>query len=207
VPNAALFNVYGPTENTIFCTYYEIKSDIKQKNGIICIGKEMPSTHLQLDNPENSEGELLLSGKFLAKNYWRNEEKTRDTFVNKEGERVYKTGDWCYRDEDGDFYYLNRIDFQAKINGFRVELSEVEYFANKILDSGTSIALISKDSNENDVMTLFINDPHCDEELLISHLKANLPPYSVPEKIIKMERFPENTSGKTDRKELKKLLE
>lgn len=207
IPNAKIYNVYGPTENTIFCTYYEVNHEIKQRNGIISIGKSMPYSQLSFKDPNDTEGELLLSGNFLTKHYWKNTGKTQETFIEKEGQRYYKTGDWCCRDGDGDYFYLNRIDFQAKINGFRVELSEVEYFANQVLEHGTAVALIHKDTNGNDAMALFINDLNCDDAAVIRHLKQNLPPYSVPEKIIKLEKFPENTSGKTDRKELKKFLE
>lgn len=204
IPNAKIFNVYGPTENTIFCTTYKIENHMKEKNGIISFGKSMKNSNLSLLNENKGEGELLLSGKLLAKSYWKNEAKTSEAFINIENEIFYKTGDWCLRDEDGDYFYLNRIDFQAKINGFRVELSEIEYFVNEKLQNGISVAVVTKDKSDNDILTVFINENVAEEELY-QHLKNHLPDYMIPSKIIKLENYPINTSGKIDRNELKKL--
>ena len=204
IPNAEIYNVYGPTENTIFCTAYKIENPIKEKNGIISFGKSMSNSNLSLLNENNSEGELLLSGKLLAKSYWKNEAKTSEAFISIDNEVFYKTGDWCLRDDD-DYFYLNRIDFQAKINGFRVELSEIEYFVNEKLQNGISVAVVTKDKSNNDILTVFINEHDVEEEELSLHLKTNLPEYMIPSKIIKIENYPINTSGKIDRNELKKL--
>lgn len=206
ISNATIYNVYGPTENTIFCTQYKVEDPIKEKNGIISIGKSMINTTMTFSDNNTNEGELLLSGKLLANSYWKNEEKTNEAFVQQDKEMFYKTGDWCLRDLDGDFFYINRIDFQAKINGFRVELSEIEFFTNQKLNNAISVALIYKDKNNNDLLFLFINDMNADEEIIISHLKNNLPEYCIPSKIIKLEKFPINTSGKIDRNVLKNEL-
>ncbi len=206
IPNAEIYNVYGPTENTIFCTHYKVGENIKEKNGIISIGKSMTDSEMSFLNNDENEGELLLSGKFLTKNYWKNPEKTKETFIEKNGETFYKTGDWCIRDTDGDFFYTNRIDFQAKINGHRIELAEIEHFANQVLENSVSVALIHKDKNDNDELVLFVNDLEVDENEIFANLKENLPDYAVPSRIIKVENYPTNTSGKTDRNELKKTL-
>lgn len=206
IPNAHIYNVYGPTENTIFCTYYKIEENIKQKNGIISIGKSMINSNMEFNEDEADQGELLLSGKLLAQSYWKNDDKTKESFLTKNGKIFYKTGDCCIRDKDGDYFYVNRIDFQAKINGFRVELSEIEYFANQKLQNAISIAVVSKDAGNNDILILFINDTTVDVSELLSHLKKHLPDYCIPSKFIKLENFPVNTSGKTDRIELKKMI-
>ncbi|MXS72221.1 AMP-binding protein [Flavobacteriaceae bacterium W22] len=206
IPNAQIYNVYGPTENTIFCTYYKIEQKIKAINGIVSIGKSMINSQLSFDKDEAKEGELLLSGKLLTRCYWKNDDKTKEAFFNDNRKTFYKTGDWCIKDDDGDFFYTNRIDFQAKINGFRIELSEIEYFANQKLQNAISIAVVSKDTGNNDILILFINDIMADESEILSHLEKHLPDYCIPTKIIKLENFPVNTSGKTDRIELKKMI-
>lgn len=207
VPNAELYNVYGPTENTIFCTYYKIEGQIKEINGIISIGKSIPNSEMSFYNESDSEGELLLSGKLLTQSYWKNESKTVDAFLYQSDQKYYRTGDWCVKDEEGDFYYTARIDFQAKINGFRVELAEIEYFANQKLNNAISVAVLHKDTAGNDVLILFINDMIAEETNVLSHLKEHLPDYCIPSKIIKIANFPVNTSGKIDRNELKKTLQ
>lgn len=207
VPNADLYNVYGPTENTIFCTFHKIEEKIKEQNGIISIGRSMKNSGLSFEEPEASEGELLLSGKLLTEGYWKNPDKNLEAFVSNESGKFYKTGDWCKRDAEGDYFYINRIDFQAKINGFRIELSEIEHFANQKLNDAISVALTKKDKNDNDYLVLYVNDNSCDENEIFSFLKENLPDYAVPSKIICLEQFPLNTSGKIDRHELIKLLQ
>lgn len=204
IPNAKIYNVYGPTENTIFCTFYEINENIKEKNGIISIGKSLPNSTVSFIDENSNEGELLLSGQLLTKFYWENESKTKETFLEIDGNRFYKTGDYCLKDTDGDFFYTNRIDFQAKINGFRVELSEIEFFANQKLKQGISLATTSKDSNGNDFLVLFTNDLEIEEQELLDYLRQNLADYSIPSKVIKIAEFPHNTSGKIDRPQLKK---
>lgn len=207
VPNAKIYNAYGPTENTIVCTVYEISEENSlERNGILSIGKQMKHNGLRFENDTENQGELLLSGKMLTKNYWKNPQKTAESFIEIDGVTYYKTGDWCERDSERNYFYKNRIDFQVKINGFRVELSEIEHFANEILEHGISIAMAFKDQNENDHIALFVNDPNCDELQIINYLQQNLPDYMVPTKIIKLNNFPLNASGKTDRKELEKLL-
>ncbi|KQT15528.1 hypothetical protein ASG31_14810 [Chryseobacterium sp. Leaf404] len=206
VPNSEMYNVYGPTENTIFCTFYKIGNHIKEKNGIISIGKSLPNSCMRFLDDSLNEGELLLSGKLLTQFYWKNEIKTQETFIEIQGEKLYRTGDWCIKDDEGDFYYTNRIDFQAKINGFRVELAEIEYFANQKLENAVSVTVLHKDNSGNDVLILFVNDLSASEDTIYQHLKKNLPDYCIPQKIIKLEKFPVNTSGKTDRNELKNLI-
>lgn len=205
VPNAEIYNTYGPTENTIICTAYKIDGTIDDRNGIISIGKPMKHNDILLVDENFSQGELLLGGKLLTAGYWKNPQKTAEAFINKNGKRFYKTGDWCEKDGNGNIFYKNRIDFQGKINGFRVELSEIEYLANQITDAA-STAVIYKDGHSNDQLALFVQGSHEVTDLR-NKLSELLPDYAVPSKIICLERFPLNTSGKIDRHELIKLLQ
>lgn len=207
VPNARIWNAYGPTENTIVCSAYEIPAENpKQRNGVLSIGQPMKNNILRFEDNTAPAGELLLGGKLLTPHYWKNPEKDAEVFINLNGERFYRSGDWCERDADGDIFYLNRIDFQAKINGFRVELSEIEYFANQICSPGISIAMAVKDANDNDQIVLFVEKERASGEEIMNHLGQNLPPYMLPSKIIPVETFPYTNSGKVDRQTLKSRL-
>lgn len=204
VPNATIYNAYGPTENTIICSFYEIPWNApKQKNGILSIGKQMKNNTLRFLDDNTSEGELLLGGHLLTPHYWKNPEKDREAFIEIDGNRYYKTGDWCERDENQNYFYINRIDFQTKINGYRVELSEIEHFANQICKQGICIALAVRDENENDIIILVSDDDSVNTETIANHLKNNIPNYMMPSKIVKMTSFPYTSSGKVDRKMLK----
>ena len=123
--NAIIDNVYGPTEDTIFCSIYRYNRDGENKayNGILSIGKPMKGCGMTIfdenrnECPNGTLGELCLAGNQLTIGYHKNEEKNKESFFEKDGIRWYKTGDLCYKDADGDFMYSGRMDYQAKIQG------------------------------------------------------------------------------------------
>ena len=131
--------MYGPTEDTIFCTQYayDKNGENKTHHGVLSIGLAMEGTITIIIDEDNNPlpvgeiGQLCLGGTQLTPGYWKNEEKNKEAFFylqfNGLLQRFYKTGDLCKCDEQGDILYLGRIDFQTKIQGFRVELSEIEF--------------------------------------------------------------------------------
>lgn len=217
IPNAKIVNVYGPTEDTIFCTHYEYKRESlnKSHNGILCIGKAMEGNFNIIIDAENNElgpgleGELCLSGTQLTPGYWKNKEKNLSTFINSsyqdEDMRFYKTGDLCKKDDDGDILYIGRLDFQTKVQGFRVELSEIEFHAKKYLVKLNAIAITFKLAN-SDVIGLVVEGESINSQPLIKYLQSKLPQYMVPSKVIYLQSFPLNTNGKFDRKKLAGLF-
>ncbi|WP_025663543.1 AMP-binding protein [Aquimarina megaterium] len=218
VPNATIANVYGPTECTIFCTDYTYirKGDNKTHNGVLTIGKDMKNTKTIIVDDDNNEvregenGELCLSGIQLTPGYWKNEKKNKEVFFTKkyggEKTRFYRTGDLCTVDSDGDILYLGRVDFQAKIQGFRVELSEIEFHAKAALDKLNVVAIAFTNSIQNTEIGLVIEATEFETKQLLDDLKTKLPQYMVPTQIKFINSFPLNTNGKTDRKKLNKLF-
>ncbi len=218
IPNATIDNVYGPTECTIFCTDYTYRRNDSNKthNGVLTIGKSMKNTiTLIVDEDENEvangeSGELCLSGAQLTQGYWKNEEKNKEVFFNKEYKgkqtRFYRTGDLCSMDDEGDILYLGRIDFQAKIQGFRVEISEIEFETKAILSKTNAVAIAFKNAIHHTEIGLAIESLVFDTKELIESLKTKLPPYMIPTQVKFVDKFPLNTNGKTDRKKLKELF-
>ena len=155
--NVELFDFYGPTEATIYCTYYKLTRGgyNKSLNGIISIGKPMANvTGLIFDEegnelPSGEKGELCVAGDQMTCGYFNNPEKNAEAFFMKEIDgkhvRFYHTGDLCYKDEDGDIMYSGRLDHQAKIQGFRVEMGEIEYHARVYLD-GCNVVCMAFDN-------------------------------------------------------------
>lgn len=219
LPNAEIFNVYGPTENTIFCTTYKFNRNAPNKeiNGILSIGKAMKNviTAIVDDNnnllPPEEKGELCLAGALLTPGYWKNEAKNKEAFFitpyNGVPTRFYKTGDLCKTDHEGDIYYLGRIDFQTKIQGFRVELSEVEFHSKLLLEKTNLAAIAYENSIGNTEIGLAIEGREFDTREFVNNLKLKLPSYMIPTKFLFMNAFPLNTNGKTDRKVLKGKFE
>ncbi|MBY0378216.1 MAG: amino acid adenylation domain-containing protein, partial [Gammaproteobacteria bacterium] len=128
-----LFNIYGPTETTIYATFAQIK-----KNSPLSIGKPIANTkafvlnNSKIPQPIGVRGELYISGIGVTRGYLHHEEGTKNNFINKlsvgnDTIRAYKTGDLVRWLPDGNLEYINRIDHQIKIRGYRIELGEIEH--------------------------------------------------------------------------------
>lgn len=220
VPNAAIANVYGPTEDTIFCTCYHYKRNQPNKsyNGMMSIGKAMQGNIAVVLTEEHAiaapgiAGELCLGGVQLTEGYWNDAEKNGQSFfvVNNSstGQPVtyYKTGDLCKTDEEGDLYYMGRLDHQVKVQGYRVELPEIEFHVKNYLEKQNAAVVAFKDANNNTDLGLVIESAEMDITGLWPYLNERLPQYMVPKKVLFLESLPLNSNGKTDRNKLTSLF-
>lgn len=214
VPNARILNVYGPTEHTIFCTHYPFDrgGNNKSINGVLSIGKAMEGTELIIVDeerrvlPANSKGELCLGGGQMTPGYWNDPQKTADAIFlmerNGTSQRFYRTGDLCTMDAEGDVLYLGRLDHQVKIQGYRVELSEIEHHARAFLERSSAVALAVPNALGNNEVALVIEGEESDTKPLIAYLREKLPAYMIPTRFRFVPTFPLNSNGKTDRKVL-----
>lgn len=218
-PNVEIYDFYGPTEATIYCTYYKLTRGGKNLslNGIISIGRPMANVQaIIIDEdgniiPENSgaehKGELCVAGDQVTPGYWKNEEKNTSSFFVRDGVRYYHTGDLCYWDESGNIMYSGRIDQQAKIQGFRVELGEIEYHAREYFNKEKRVMAIAFQNEKNlTEIALFIESAELDTKDLITYMRSKMPAYMIPTRMIFIENFPLNKSEKVDRNALKQLL-
>lgn len=212
IPNAFIDNVYGPTEDTIFCSHYRYNREglNKSYNGTLSIGKTMTSGQMIIVNEENQEisedqqGELCLYGNQLTPGYWKNPQKNSEMFfTDNQGRRFYKTGDICFKDSAGDILYVGRLDSQIKIQGYRVELGEIEFHTKEFLQGSNAVALTFVNSIGNNEIGLCIEKPAFDLTPLITYLNSKLPPYMIPTKYQFLPVFPLNVNGKIDRNKLK----
>ena len=216
--NMVSYNMYGPTEDTVFCTYYKIdKSNIANplsSNDIINIGKTFVNSCLlllddndQIINDKDIEGELCLCGSQLTPGYWMNEKENKAKFFDINGERYYRTGDLCYY---GDYYnlmYVGRKDFQVKINGFRVELGEIENRYSEISGGRFAVVMPYVNEQDNTELAIIIEGKEYDFKDHKAQLANELPPYELPAKWLFIKSIPLNTNGKVDRKAIKKHFE
>jgi amino acid adenylation domain-containing protein len=211
--NAKFFNFYGPTECTIFCTYYEIpKDDIAALNGIVSIGKvnnNCLALCLKEDGTTAKEGEkslLWIGGEQVSPGYLNNEELNQSLFIIRDGIRYYNTGDVVIKNEKEEFFYLGRKDHQVKISGYRIELSEVEYNATNSLNA-KSIVIATEDKKGMMQLVLFVVKTGLTNADLLEKLKQSMPGYMVPTVILQVDEFPLNDNGKLDRKQLKEYYD
>lgn len=215
VPNAQIYNFYGPTEATIYCTYQSFHRDTKNKelNGMLSIGKPLPGMRALVIDGEgnilgkNQKGELCISGDQITPGYWKNEDKNATSFFHMEldgvSTRFYKTGDSCYWDDEGELMLSGRIDHQVKIQGYRIELGEVEFHAREFLKGQNAVASAFTNQVGNTEIALFIEGELSEESDLKSYMSTKMPHYMMPTKWIVKKTFPVNTSGKVDRIRLK----
>lgn len=210
-PNTEIHNVYGPTEATINCFSYTSKTP-KSHNSIVAIGKAMNGiTAIVIDDnnnvlSENKKGELCVSGNQITNGYWKNESKNNEAFLMINEEHFYKTGDIVFYDNDGDFFYCDRKDNQVQIQGYRVELGELEHHVREIIGLNNVIAIAKSDNNGINNLYLLIEDYNGSEKELKEKLAARVPNYMVPQQIKSITVFPKTSGGKIDRNQLQNML-
>jgi amino acid adenylation domain-containing protein len=215
IPNAQIMNVYGPTEDTIFCTHYTYDRGGNNKafNGLLSIGRSMQESFTIIVNDSDEvlgpgeKGQLCLGGIQLTPGYWKNDDKNREAFFYKtykgEKTRFYRSGDLCVADEEGDIMYLGRVDSQIKVQGFRVELSEIEFFAKEYLKKTNAVAVAFTNQIQNTEIGMVIESEEFDTKELLGYMKTKMPVYMIPTQVRFVDSFPLNTNGKIDRKVLK----
>lgn len=215
LPNADIDNVYGPTEDTIFCTTYRLRRDGNnvEHNGVLSIGTSMTSGKVIIVDDNKQEvhgdevGELCLSGDQLTQGYWRNPEKNAEAFwIAEDGTRYYNSGDLCFYGEGGNINFVGRKDSQVKINGFRIELSEIEFHARQILGDTLVLVLAYTNSEGTQSLAMFIESDEQNNKPLHEYLSSKMPSYMMPTKYIYVPKLPVNSSNKIDRSALKKLI-
>ena len=215
LPNAVIDNVYGPTEDTIFCTAYRLRRDGNnvEHNGVLSIGTTMSSGKVIIVDDNKQEvhgdevGELCLSGEQLTHGYWRNSAKNAEAFwIAEDGTRYYNSGDLCLYGEGGNINFVGRKDSQVKINGFRIELSEIEFHARQFL--GDTLVLVLAYMNEEGTQSLamFVESANQNIDDLKNYLSSKMPSYMIPSQYICVDKFPVNNSSKIDRSALRKLI-
>jgi len=213
IPHAKIDNVYGPTEDTIFCTVYTYNKngENEAKNDILSIGKAMYNNYIDVFDEENNIlntgeiGELCLSGKQLTPGYVNNEKLNQEKFFFKElvGEKIrfYRTGDLCIRNTTGNFDFVGRKDSQVKIQGYRVELEEIECHCRVFLKEINAIVIPFNNKTNNTELALFMETD--EQNFVIDKLKeylySKIPAYMIPTKYYFMSKFPVNSSDKIDR--------
>ncbi|MGD2090255.1 MAG: amino acid adenylation domain-containing protein [Candidatus Aminicenantes bacterium] len=204
-----LYNNYGPTENTVVTTSYQVISHMKN----IPIGKPIDNNKIYILDKDGQHlvpigvaGELCIGGESLALGYLNRPELTAEKFPEnpfEPGERIYKSGDLVKWLPDGNIEYLGRIDQQVKIRGFRIEIGEIE--AQVLLHKDiTEGAVIVRDDNagEKYLCAYVVSDKKIDASILADSLSKVLPDYMIPSYFIQLEEIPLTPNGKVNRKEL-----
>ena len=208
-PNLRVHNTYGPTEATVSCTLIRLDAEnFRQACGTsVALGDEIDGMGLNLfDGPDDTEGEIVLSGPQLAVGYWKDPKRTAESFVEMKlpGEstvkRVYRTGDWAAL-RSGNLFFGSRTDRQIKIHGHRLELGEIDS-ALRVCGAAAACTVLVDDS-----LHCFVEgvDPE-DLAEIRDRLSAHLPSYAIPGFFHPTDRLPRNTNDKIDAQALSRRI-
>ncbi|TGD57484.1 non-ribosomal peptide synthetase [Flavobacterium humi] len=204
-----VYNLYGPTEDTTYSTYFRI-----QHKGYtsLPIGKPLSNTRAYiLDTqlklvPVGIPGKIYLSGAGLARGYLNKPELTAEKFIENPflaNTKMYDTGDLGAWLPDGNIEYLGRKDQQVKIRGFRIELGEIEARIVQYSESLKQVVVVAKEmKGEKVLVAYYVAASAIDKSDLRNYLSENLPDYMIPGFYVELVSMPLNSNGKIDRKEL-----
>jgi amino acid adenylation domain-containing protein len=210
--SASLWNMYGPTETTIWSAVHHVE----HRDGPIPIGRPIANTEMYvLDRamrpvPVGVAGELYIGGDGLARGYFGRPELTAEKFVPhpsslKSGARLYKTGDLARYLPNGEIEFLGRIDHQVKIRGFRIELGEIEAVLRQVGGVQDVVVAAREDhAGENSLVAYLVKEPAASLEIdgLRSRIKEKLPVYMTPAHFVFLNELPLTSNGKVDRRAL-----
>jgi amino acid adenylation domain-containing protein len=213
----SLWNLYGPTETTIWSTV----ARITDPSAAVPIGRPVANTEcLVVDESfepvrPGATGELLIGGAGLARGYRNDPERTTDRFLavpaGNDGQfRVFRTGDYARVGPDGALEFLGRRDQQVKIRGFRIELPEIEATLRTHPSVRDAVVLVvGDDLLDRRLFAFAVHDPEActDAEDLVAYLRDRLPPYMVPDAIRVTGDVPRLPNGKIDRARLAGLAQ
>ena len=214
-PGSVLENLYGPTELTIACTLYRYDTAAtaeEAEQGVVPIGVPYPGMEVMIVDDDLNEvaegeaGELLMTGPQLTAGYWEDELKTAKAYVipPEKHQTFYRTGDRVRRKRPaGPLLYLGRVDNQIKVQGYRVELGEIEA---RLRDAaGVDVAIAAGhpvSASGADGIIAFMSPSDREEADIMNALSQQLPAYMQPKALFIVDEFPLNANGKIDRKAL-----
>jgi D-alanine--poly(phosphoribitol) ligase subunit 1 len=217
-PGAEVWNLYGPTETTVATTSVRIDRGVLEKYSALPVGRPMPGTEIFLTDekrktlPPGSRGEIVIKGPNVSPGYLARPDLTAARFFEEAGQRAYRTGDWG-RFQDGLLFFEGRIDNQIKLNGYRIELGDLE--ANlRALPMVRDAAVLPVVKNGKVQWLAGFVVPSADFQAgyagltttLRERLRERLPAYMVPRKFVIKDAFPITANGKVDRRKLAESL-
>lgn len=211
-PDARFINLFGPTEVTDTCTWYEINRRFEDDE-LLPIGKSCTNKECflldegKIVTEPGQIGEICMRGSGIAYGYYNDPERTEEAFIQNPlnsayKETIYCTGDLGRYNEYGEMVYVCRKDFQIKHRGRRIELGEIEAAVSALDGIDDNCCLY--DSEKLRIVLFYTGS--ADGKVINDKLSETLPDYMVPGKRVHLDSMPKNLNGKTDRQKLKTMM-
>ena len=198
-----LYNHYGPAETHVATTYKVNDTDLLNTP----IGYPISNSQVVILDKNNKllpigvVGQIAISGDCVGNGYFNNKKLSDEKFITINNQKTYLTGDLGYFDYNGCIHYIGRSDFQVKINGFRIELDEIDNTISSNSDIDSVKSIIMEENNKKHIITYYTSKKVTEPELS-KYIREKLPYYMFPSKIIKLEKMPLNINGKIDKSKL-----
>lgn len=205
-----LIHVYGPTESTVFATFYPVNT-VDENAHTIPIGKPLANTTAFVLGeqgellPVGVPGELYIGGDGLSTGYVNLPQMTADKFVTNPfaaNSLLYRTGDWVKWWPDGNIEFIGRLDNQVKIRGHRIELGEVDALLEALPAVQAVYVTTRKTANEHHEIVAYLVGNNLDISQIHAELAEQMPSYMVPSHFVCLDCLPLNANGKVDTKNL-----
>ena len=218
-PNAQIWNLYGPTETTVATTSVMIDRQILQKYPVVPVGRPMPGTDIFLIDeghdarvPPGTRGEIVIKGPNVSSGYLGQPDLTGARFLDVNGQRAYRTGD-LGRFQDGLLFFEGRVDSQIKLNGYRIELGDLEANLRALpMVRDAAVLPVFKNGKAQWLAGFvvpreeFKSDGESLPTALREQLYHRLPAYMLPRRFVVLDHFPITANGKIDRLKLLESL-
>jgi D-alanine--poly(phosphoribitol) ligase subunit 1 len=191
-PTALVYNMYGPTEACCAVTSTLITRAMSLSSPSLSCGKPYPTIEIAIDRADNTRpsdmGEVMLMGTQVARGYLGTPHS--DKFAERDGRRSYRTGDLGIL-INGELYVAGRLDRQVKVNGYRVELAEIEFAIRALGAPDAAVVQLSDGTLKAYVREMSATNVR-------NGLRRKFPTYMVPKRIVRLDSFPLSANGKVD---------
>jgi amino acid adenylation domain-containing protein len=212
----SLWNMYGPTETTIWSATHFVKAEAGESTVAVSIGRPIANTTIYVvdanlrPTPAGVPGELLIGGAGLARGYRRRPDLTAERFIPdpfspNPGARLYRTGDLARWRHDSNLEFLGRLDHQVKVRGYRIELGEIEAALEQHPGVRAAVVVVREDTPGDQRLTAYVVPAGGKVEAsggLRRHMRSKLPEHMVPAAFVTLSELPLLPNGKVDRRAL-----
>ncbi len=204
---ARVFNIYGPTECSVWVTWHEVIADDVDRETDSVIGWPLRDVSAHVVGPGGrplpvgAPGELVIGGPAVSRGYFDRPDLTAERFGPgpRDGERVYRTGDIVRLRPDGRLAYLGRRDGQVQVRGHRVELGEIEAALRDVPGVGAAVVVLDPATR---LVAYLVETAPTDDEEVRARLRRRLPSYMLPSFLVRLPELPLSVHGKVDRDRL-----